>query len=86
MLGWYYGAMSAIDVLFQSHSFNTDHIFTFSLITFDISVSFLCYLYKKCIVSLPGLQHTLFSVLNQIVITKIFVIFTLCGTSKPFGD
>ena len=62
--------MSAIDVLFQSHSFfNTDHIFTFSLISFDISVLFLCYLYKRCIVSLPGLQHILFLVLNNIVIT-----------------
>ncbi len=45
---------------------NTDHIFTFSLITFDISVLFLCYLYEKCIVSLPGLQFILFLVLNQL--------------------
>ena len=60
MVGWYYGAMSAIDALFQSHSFfNTDHIFTISLIIFDISVLFLCYLYEKCIVSLLGLQHIL---------------------------
>ena len=33
---------------------------SFSLISFDISVSFLCYLYEKCIVCLPGLQHILF--------------------------
>ena len=52
--------MSAIDVLFQSHSFFNKDIFTFSLITFDISVLFLCYLYEKCIVILPGLQHILF--------------------------
>ena len=39
---------------------NTYHIFTFSLTTFDISVLFSCYLYEKCIVSLPGLQHILF--------------------------
>ena len=52
MVGWYYGAMSAIDVLFQSHSFL--NIFVLSLISFDISVLFICYLYEKCIVSLPG--------------------------------
>ena len=40
--------------------FNTDHIITFPLITFDISVLFLCYMYKKCIVSLPGLQPPCF--------------------------
>ena len=61
MVGWYYRAMSAIDVLFQSHNFfNTDHIFNFSLTTFDISGLFLCYLCEKCIVSLQGLQHILF--------------------------
>ena len=60
MVGWYYGAMSATDVLFQSLSFNTDHIFTFSLITFDISILFLCYLYEKCIVSLPVATYTVF--------------------------
>ena len=56
MVGWYY----AIDVLFQLHIFLIQIIFTFSLITFDISVLFICYLYEKCIVSLPGLQHILF--------------------------
>ena len=61
MVGWYYGAMSAIDVLFQLQCFNTDYIFTFSLITFDISVLFLCYLYEK--------QLVLFLVLNQFVTT-----------------
>ena len=78
MVGWYY----AIDVLFQSHRFfNTDHIFTLLLTTFDISVLFICYLYKKCIVNLPGLQHIYcFLVLNQIVTTFLF-----CRTSKPFG-
>ena len=51
--------------------FNTDHILILSLTTFDISVLFLCYLYKKCIVSLLGLQHNLycFLVLNQTVTT-----------------
>ena len=52
MVGWYCGAMSAIDVLFQSHSVLIQII---SLITFDISELFLYYLYEKCIVSLPGL-------------------------------
>ena len=37
-----------------AYFFNTDHIFTFSLITFDISVLF------KCIVILPGLQNICF--------------------------
>ena len=80
MVCWYYGAMSAIDILFQSHMI----VLTFSLITFDISVLFICYLYEKCIVSLPGLQLILFLVLNKIVTIKIWV-FIVCRTSKPFG-
>ena len=49
------GAMSAIDILFQSHSFLIETIiFIMSLITFYISVLFTCYLYEKSFVSLPG--------------------------------
>ena len=55
MVGWYYGAMSAIDIIFQSHSVLIQTIiFITSLITFYISVLFICYLYEKCFVSLPG--------------------------------
>ena len=51
MVVCYYGAMTAIDVLFQSQFFNTDHIFSFSLNSFDISVNyfFLTSVKKKCI-------------------------------------
>ena len=54
------GTMSAIDILFQLHSFLIHvYIFTFSFISFEISALLFCYLYEKCIVILLGLQHIL---------------------------
>ena len=67
MVGRHYGAMSAIDVLFQSHSFINTII---SLINFHIAVLF-CVNFKTNTASLPGLQHTMFLVLNQIVTTYV---------------
>ena len=67
--------MSAIDILFQSHSVD------FFINYFDISILFLCYLYEKCIVSLPGLQLILFLVLNKMLTIKIWV-FIVYRTSK----
>ena len=80
MVWWYYGAMSAIDILFQSHSVD----FFINYLIHDISVLFLWYLYEKCIVNLQGLQLILFLVLNKIVTITIWV-FIVCRTSKPFG-
>ena len=67
MVGWYCRSMSAIGILFQLCSFlNTDHIFSFSLITFVISVVLLHYLYEQCIF-LKALQYVLFLALNTIL-------------------